>query len=686
MTTISMKTLIAYGAFCISGAALASVTPTEAVWVGGESGDLTTASNWSPAKVPHTKSTTTAYRPVFRNSASVTLSANSDYWQGLGGFVVSNSSDVVFLQNGSSTTRLYAPNADVGNDGGEGTNFVFDIEAGSSLKLSGIAFRGKETVDLVKTGGGMLWTTLWLGNTATYREVDVREGVLKSTAARANNRVPRLRVRSGATFQTTADGGLSENFNSSVILEDCGLYDAGGKSLTFAHLNGSGVVSNVTTVTVTGAGENAATDLFAGRIYGSLKIAPTASTPENSGFTVGAADTLAEATLSVDTSACPTFKFRFAAGIGTFFCKSFPADVTFYDTDGKPVTLIRKVWYVDPTRVSSGDGKTPGTAFATLAEALSSATNPEIGSGDVVYALPGWYTNGTMVASANNVQTNRVIVPRGVRLVSTKGAAETFLVGAPSPEPVESGRGCGPGAIRCAALGEYALLRGFTVTNGFTYCKVYNSGDYYGGGVTGGTVEDCVVVGCCAVRGGGANSALCRRCRFVANKASYIGAATKDGECYNCLFEGHTTGNYVALYSKIVNCTFLADNSVDATWTAKDSTEISIVNSLFLCKNAGRDQANFQNCAFVSNADISDANIGPGSFKKPIAELKVKARTGQPRRGSPVVDAGDVSLYSVEKGGSLDFRGKPRQIGEGLDIGATEYDPADETGLLLIFR
>lgn len=248
MTTIRMKTIVAYGAVCISCAALASVTPTEAVWVGGESGDLTTANNWSPATVPQTKSTTKAYCPVFRNSASVTLSSNSDYWQGFSGFVVSNSSDVVFLQNGTSTTRLYAPIADVGNDGGEGTNFVFDIEAGSSLKLSGIAFRGKETVDLVKAGGGTLWTTLWLGNTATYREVDVREGVLKSSAARANNRVPRLRVRSGATFQTTADGGLSENFNSSVILEGGGLYDAGGKSLTFAHLNGFGAVSNVTTV------------------------------------------------------------------------------------------------------------------------------------------------------------------------------------------------------------------------------------------------------------------------------------------------------------------------------------------------------------------------------------------------------------------------------------------------------
>ena len=186
MTTIRMKTLIAYGAVCISRAALASVTPTEAVWVGGESGDLTTAANWSPATVPHTKATNKAYRPIFRNSASVTLSTSSDYWQGLGGVVVSNASDVVF-QKGNSTTRLYAPNADVGNDGGDGTNFVFDIEADSSLTLSGITFRGKETVDLVKKGGGTLWTTLGLGNTAAYREVDVREGLLKSTAERARS-------------------------------------------------------------------------------------------------------------------------------------------------------------------------------------------------------------------------------------------------------------------------------------------------------------------------------------------------------------------------------------------------------------------------------------------------------------------------------------------------------------------
>ena len=97
----------------------------------------------------------------------------------------------------------------------------------------------------------------------------------------------------------------------------------------------------------------------------------------------------------------------------------------------------------------------------------------------------------------------RVSVPENVWLVSTKGAGETFIVGANATNEISYG--CGAGAVRCVSLAANARLQGFTLMGGRVDTKS-TSGDGKGGGVycanTSAYVVDCVFTNNVAYRGG----------------------------------------------------------------------------------------------------------------------------------------------------------------------------------------
>lgn len=668
------------------------VAATTITWTGGVNDNLSTAANWDPETVPSSQSSI----PYIAEFSDVTLSLTNSaaYWYPAGITVKGSSSSVEY--KGNSSNNRCMPTTAFDSD-----EFVVDVEAGSSFKFNGTIFYGDPRQKLVKRGGGTFNPTGWCGNTSTttsepygrwFSDVRVEGGTLKTSSSSsylcASNTIS---VSDGAVLElfgtdVVHSGRKSSDqsflFNPPVVkVEGSGLINCSAKSQHFPAIAGDGVITNLNkngiTVTLLRSGET-----FSGKIYGKFNVEPIKDiTPQGAYMIIGDQETLADADFTItDVEGCD-IEVKFASGIGKFYAKSFPADRKFYDTDGKEVVLQQgRDWFVDCARTVSGDGKTPGTAFASLPEAMS---NPVLRSGDTVFALPGWYTNGTMVASAGSVQTNRVVVPEGVTLASTGGAAETFIVGSPATSPFAEMDGCGTGAVRCVYLNLGAVLRGFTVTNGYTYCKSKTSGEN-GGGVLGGTIEDCIIVGCAGTRGGGASGSVCKRCLFKGNVGAYIGSGLNEGTAYNCVFSGHVNGNYVALYSPVVNCTFLSDNSVNATWYNKDDLAVYAKNCLFLHKSAGRDQANFSHCVFTSDSVISDANIGEGSMKKAVSEMGVKA-DGRPRKGGCVVDAGDNAFYPSDVAGDLDFLNSQRIYNETIDIGAYEWKPSDK-GLLLLFR
>lgn len=668
---------------------LAAATPIK--WTGAaHDNNMSTAGNWDPAIKP--SSSSEAYIAVFDGVSSLVLGENTDtYWYPAGITVKGNSSSVTY--KGLSSSNRCTPTTAFDSD-----EFVVGVEEGSTFKFNGTIFCGDPRQKLVKRGGGTFNPDAWCGNTATadggkwFSDILVEQGTLvTSTTSKRLCASNSVAVSSGAVLKLAATDTIQPGrsvtdssflFNPPVVkVMEGGLIDCNARDQHFPAIAGNGVISNLhstagITVTLLRSGET-----FSGKIYGEFNVEPIKDiTPQGAYMVIGDRETLADADFSItDVEGCD-IEVKFAPGIGKFYAKSFPTDRKFYDTDGKEVVLTNgRDWFVDCSRTASGDGKTPETAFASLPEAMS---NPVLKSGDTVFALPGWYTNGTMVVSAGDSQTNRVVIPEGVTLASTGGAAETFIVGSPATSPVLNAQGCGGGAIRCVYLNTGAVLRGFTVTNGYTYCTSTTAGEY-GGGVKGGIVEDCIITGCVGVRGGGASDSVCKRCIFKSNRVSQNGCSINSCSTYNCVFSGHS-GGYLTMYSTIVNCTFLSDNTASSLWYNLNETTVYVKNCLFLCKITARDYPIYSHCVFTLDSTISDTNIGQGSMKKAVSEMGVRS-DGRPRKGSCIVDAGDNALYPSDVAGDLDVQGSQRIYNETIDIGAYEWKPSDK-GLMLLFR
>ena len=113
----------------------------------------------------------------------------------------------------------------------------------------------------------------------------------------------------------------------------------------------------------------------------------------------------------------------------------------------------------------------------------------------------------------------------------------------------------GGGTNRCATLGTdggqtNTVLRGFTLRNGNANGSSVSTARQYGGGVYGGTLENCVVANCEAQYGGGVCDANLANCSIVGNRA-YNGA--NNGRVYGGGIYWKTSG------LSAVDC-YIADN------------------------------------------------------------------------------------------------------------------------------
>ena len=293
----------------------------------------------------------------------------------------------------------------------------------------------------------------------------------------------------------------------------------------------------------------------------------------------------------------------------------------------------------------------------TLAAAMAGRTN-----GDVVIALPGEYKDGVSNPEAiGTAKTlNRVTVPMGVTLLARDGKDVTFIVGADSDAPDKSANGCGTNATRCVYAADGGTVRGFTICGGRTF-----TGEINGGGVSGGTIIDCIVSNnCCSGRGGGNSGGNSVNCRYIGNSAgSNIGPNVNVGTHYNCFFADGQT--YQGTY---YHCTFAA-NSYPRAGTSYNSLVLGTGSSnnasaKFYCcyhkANPTSDCALDEDCVTFSNA----ASIGVASDGCPTSS------------GSSIVDKGNMSYYGsmVSLARELDVDGQARLYNGAADIGCHEYD------------
>jgi PKD repeat protein len=182
----------------------------------------------------------------------------------------------------------------------------------------------------------------------------------------------------------------------------------------------------------------------------------------------------------------------------TGYNDSFPEGVT----ATVQVEVPGNVYYVNQANPTP---MFPYTSWATAATNIQEAINAASTVGRLVLATHGVYASGGAATQGNN----RIALTDAVRVQSVNGPDVTVIQGATG--------------IRCACVGTYAVLSGFTLTKG---------NETRGGGVRLGMLYNCTLINNRASDSGGgeANSTL-HNCIVYFNNALQ-GANDFDGTLY----------------------------------------------------------------------------------------------------------------------------------------------------------
>jgi hypothetical protein len=290
--------------------------------------------------------------------------------------------------------------------------------------------------------------------------------------------------------------------------------------------------------------------------------------------------------------------------------------------------LSAATWYVAPTGndLSAGTMVSP---FKTIQKGVNVAA-----VGDTVLVEPGSY--GTGYTTPPSSGKSRVVIGKNITVRSTHGAAQTFIAGQPNTLTAPFG----PNAIRCVYMTE-GVLDGFTLINGFADASSPPSNKDYavinGGGVFAPVgnrtpqVNNCIIAGCGAYRGGGAYWATLNNCTVVSN---YVNTTSGDGVWGSLVRNSIVVDNGNENYS--------ADNTVDETlFLSSCTTPFPGLNYYGFNRDGGNNITN------------------PPLFQAGTLQLSTN---------SPCVNAGNNAFVS----GTRDAAGNPRILGSVVDIGAYE--------------
>jgi len=279
------------------------------------------------------------------------------------------------------------------------------------------------------------------------------------------------------------------------------------------------------------------------------------------------------------------------------------------------------------------------------------------------------------------------VVPDGVTLKSTSGNyADTKIFGKWHSATERQGNN----AMRAVYLGKNCVLEGFTITDAATRVDTYLCEDNSGGGVVADKansantsyIRNCYFTRCNAHRGAAGYGGIYENC--------YVDdcGVTSDGVFYqeilkNCYINGAggSTGNQSILrqYYGIYNCTIYSTRQAgDNDFVAAESAA-TIENSIIWYTALARTPTlkNAKNCIVRPHPNITIdyktcSNINTNYTD--ITKVMNLATGCTLVKGSPAIDAGDMTLYNAKFGaGTLDLNGNERVINNVVDIGCYEY-------------
>lgn len=377
--------------------------------------------------------------------------------------------------------------------------------------------------------------------------------------------------------------------------------------------------------------------------------------------------------------------------------------------------VLNTDWYVDAAHGDDANtGWTAASAMKTLAGVMVKAA-----SGDTVHALPGLYDEGSAihtkliyhftnepVTAADIKLPSRVVIPDGVRLVSTEGAEKTVIKGEFAPTDDRQGEG----AMRAVLLGEGAYLNGFTVTGGSTltgsteyqheiFDNVAGGGilcaDRSNGGSAGnpgavrGLVEACIISNNYGCGTSSAQYGSYVHCFFTENRgACYV--VREPQWIYGCVFQDNYASN-VGVYQPYNAdfCTFgdayyaPGGSAKDPLYSYPGSAIWPVRNCLFTANKGSTVKWAF-NCVGTrenfliarnelncwENCEVDAASVVDGDWRPALGSVATDGA------GDPMTSTTNVFRYAIDSKllRDTDFAGGQRVYNGVQDVGAGEAD------------